>query len=59
MAKYNLSHLSYQYSNLPAVFVFGLLLIGIYRTAIVAKWQLLNHAVHLYVYNKSNIYSYS
>ena len=59
MAKYNLSHPSYQYYNLPAVFIFGLLLISIYRTAIVTKWQLLNYAVHLYIYNKLNIYGHS
>ena len=37
MVKYNLSYPSYQYHNLPAAFVFSLLLIDIYRTAIVAR----------------------
>ena len=36
MAEYNLSHPSYQYYNLPAAFIFGLLSIGIYRTVTVA-----------------------
>ena len=58
MAKYNLSYLFYQYRNLPAAFIFSLLSISIYRTAIVAKWQSLNHAIYLYIYNKLNIYSY-
>ena len=37
MAKYNLNYPFYQYYNLPTIFVFGLLLIGIYKTATVAK----------------------
>ena len=37
MAEYNLSYPSYQHYNLPTAFIFGLLLIGVYRIAIVAK----------------------
>ena len=37
MAEYNLSYPSYQYCNLPAAFIFGLLSINIYKTAIVAR----------------------
>ena len=59
MAKYNLSYPSYQYRNLPATFIFGLLSIGVYKIATVARWQLLDYAVYLYVYNKLNIYSHS
>ena len=58
MAKYNLNYPFYQYCDLPTAFIFGLLLISIYKMAIVAKWQLLNHAVYLYIYNKLNIYSH-
>ncbi len=58
MAKYNLNHPFYQYRNLLIIFIFSLLLIGVYRTAMVAKWQSLDHAIYLYVCDKLNIYSH-
>ena len=59
MAEYNLNYPSYQYCNFLAIFIFSLLLIGVYRMAIVTGWQLLDYAVHLYIYDKSNICGHS
>ena len=58
-AEYNPSHPSYQYRNLLTTFVFSFLLIGVYKMATVARWQSLDYAVYLYIYDKSNIYGYS
>ena len=58
-AEYNPSYPSYQYRNLPATFIFSLLSISVYRIATVTGWQLLDYAVYLYVYDKSNVYGHS
>ena len=58
MAEYNPNYPFYSYCNLLTAFIFSLLSISVYRTAIVARWQSLDYAVYLYIYNKLNICDY-